>query len=88
MFKERKPEFIYIKSDSLNMEIALSKKSGIAYCEDRVTYSPQEIDLFFNAGKVIDLSVHNTKKTFGGEVTSIENSAEPGASREGELDIF
>ena len=86
MFEKRKRESIYIKSETLNMEIALSKKSGIAFCEDKVTYSPQEIDLFFNAGKTIDAAVHNVKKTLGGEVTSLDSV--PETSNTGELDIF
>jgi hypothetical protein len=33
--KEHQPGFIYIKSEALNQEIALSKKSGWVFCEDR-----------------------------------------------------
>lgn len=77
---ERKPGFLYIKSDLLKQEVAFSKKTGWLYCEDKypdgnlVSYSPKEINLFADAGQVIDLATHTIKKIFGGEVVGITHS--------------
>jgi hypothetical protein len=70
--KERQPGFIYIKSEALNQEIALSEKSGWVFCEDKTRYSPGEIELLNTRDQVITLAVHNVKKVFGGEVVKVE----------------
>jgi hypothetical protein len=71
--KEHQPGFIYIKSETLNQEIALSEKSGWVFCEDGTKYSPGEIKTLDAGGNgVITLGVHNVKKVFGGEVIKIE----------------
>jgi hypothetical protein len=72
MAKEYKPGFVYIKSEILKQEIAMSIKTGRVYCEDKVRYSPQEIDLFRNADAEIDLFTHLVKKVFEGEVVKVE----------------
>jgi hypothetical protein len=71
--KERQPGFIYIKSETLNQEIAWSEKSGWVFCEDGTRYSPGEIKVLDAGGHgAITLGVHNVKKVFGGEVVKVE----------------
>jgi hypothetical protein len=73
--KEHQPGFIYIKSETLNQEIALSEKSGWVFCEDGTKYSPSEIKILDAGGYgAITLGVHNVKKVFGGEVVKLERN--------------
>jgi hypothetical protein len=73
--KEHQPGFIYIKSETLNQEIALSEKSGWVFCEDGTRYSPGEIKILDAGGNgVITQGVHNVKKVFGGEVVKLERN--------------
>jgi hypothetical protein len=75
MAKTYKPDFIYIKSDLLKQEVAVSKKTGWVYCEDEVKYSPQEMEIIRRAGGVLDAATHAVKKIIGGEVVKIERLA-------------
>jgi hypothetical protein len=74
MAKEYKPGFIYIYSELLNQEIAMSKKTGVVYCEDlgpdgkNVQYSPKEIEIIAREGGVLSPEVHAVKKVLGGEI--------------------
>jgi len=70
--KVYKPDFIYIKSDLLKQEVAVSKKTGWVYCEDGVKYSPEEMEVIRRAGGVLDAATHAVKKAIGGEVVKIE----------------
>jgi hypothetical protein len=63
-----KEGFIYIYSDYLGQEIALSEKTGILYCADKTQYSPAELELLDNGFGPVPLSVHRVKKFFHGEV--------------------
>jgi hypothetical protein len=71
---ERIPGFIYMKSEILKQEIAMSEKTGRVYCEDKVQYSPQEILIMREAGVEIDLCAHLAKKVFDGEVVKVERN--------------
>jgi hypothetical protein len=71
--KVYKPDFIYIISDLLKQEVAVSKKTGWVYCEDGVKYSPQEMAVIKKAGSVLDAETHMVKKTIGGEITEVIN---------------
>jgi hypothetical protein len=72
--RERKEGFVYIKSEILKQEIAVSKKTGWVFCEDKVCYSPKEIAIMKEVGTEIDLCTHLVKKVFDGEVVKIERS--------------
>jgi hypothetical protein len=83
MGKEHKPGFIYMRSKILNQEIAWSEKTGFVYCEDKVQYSPREIELLKAAENIeIDFLTHLVKKVFGGEIIRIGNRQ--GADNKGE----
>ena len=71
MAKEYKSGFIYIKSDLLKQEVAISEKTGWLFCEDGVKYSPEELQIFGKSGIPITMAVHNVKKNIGGEVVEI-----------------
>jgi hypothetical protein len=66
--------FLYMYSEILEQEIALSKKSGWAYSTDKgpdgklVSYSPAEIQIIAGGGGTLSPQVHRIKKLFGGEV--------------------
>ena len=78
---ERREGFIYIKSDLLNQEVALSLKSGWVYCQDRtpdgalVSYSPKELEILAKTGSVITPGIHNVKKIIGGTIVECEDGA-------------
>jgi hypothetical protein len=81
---------MYIKSDELNQEVALSLKSGWAYCEDKgpdgklVNYSPEEIQILDADGKgKLTLGVHLIKKIFGGRIVQYDG---PGPDNMGKPD--
>jgi hypothetical protein len=69
--KEHQPGFFYTKSEIINQEIALSKKSGWLYCEDGTKYSPEEVQILKVRGE-ITLGIHNVKKVFKGEIVKYE----------------
>jgi len=72
MEKKRNPNFIYIKSDLLLQEVAVSKKTGWFFCEDGVMYSPAEVEVLRKANRVLDMATHQIKKIIGGEIVSCE----------------
>jgi hypothetical protein len=43
MAKEYKPGFVYIYSELLKQEVAMNKKTGKVYCEDKTVYGPEEM---------------------------------------------
>jgi hypothetical protein len=79
---------MYIKSEELKQEVAVSLKSGWVYCEDKgpdgslVSYSPEELKILNADGKgKITPAVHNVKKIFGGRVVQYDG---PGPNDKGE----
>ena len=76
---EHREGFLYINSEILKQEVALSKKTGWLYTQDKypdgslVSYSPQEINILSNTGEEIELTTHNIKKYFGGTVIGFGN---------------
>jgi hypothetical protein len=52
----------------------MNMKTGWVYCEDGVRYSPQEILLFYEADREVDVGTQLVKKVFGGEVVRIERN--------------
>ena len=82
MGKPLHPDYIYIDSELLKQRVALHKKSGWLICEDKypdgklVSYSPKEIDIFYEAGTQITMAVHAVKKILTGEVVSYEQADE------------
>jgi len=75
MEKKRNPNFIYIKSDLLHQEVAVSKKTGWVFCEDGVKYSPAEVEVVYKASRVLDMATHQVKKIIGGEIVGYEPEA-------------
>jgi hypothetical protein len=75
---ERKEGFLYIKSELLKQEVAMSLKTGWVYCEDKgpdgklVTYSPAELDVLAKTGSVITPGLHAVKKIIGGTIVEYE----------------
>jgi hypothetical protein len=55
-----------MRSESLDMEVAWSEKTGALYCEDGVVYSPAELAVLKEAGIEITKEVHNVKNVFKG----------------------
>jgi hypothetical protein len=84
MAKEYKPGFIYIKSDLLKQEIAMSIKTGVVYCEDlgpdgkNVQYSPKEIEILAAEGGVLSPLVHAVKRMAGGEIVEQSGAKDAG----------
>lgn len=74
MAKTYKPGFVYYKSEILKQEIAMNKKTGWVYCEDRAQYSPHEILLLYEADVEIDVGTHIVKRVFQGEVIKVERN--------------
>jgi len=87
MAKEHKPGFIYILSDELKQEVALSEKSGWLICEDGVRYSPKELSILKEANARIDIFTHRVKKIIGGEVVSVERTRDEGKGVERTIKI-
>jgi hypothetical protein len=90
MAKEYKPGFIYIRSDLLKQEIAMSEKTGIVFCEDfgpdgqHVQYSPKEIEILARDGGVLSPQVHAVKRILGGEVVERTGADNAGKRPAGE----
>jgi hypothetical protein len=81
---KRVPGFIYMYSEILKQEIALSNKTGIVYCQDEVQYSREEIRLISKDGGKISLDIHAIKKIFKeSEVISNENKNGTGTENQG-----
>jgi hypothetical protein len=62
----------YFYSDTLKQEIALNKKSGSVYCEDRVWYDSNELRIMDTAGQEITLGVHLVKSLFRGKIVEFK----------------
>jgi hypothetical protein len=88
--KKRNPNFVYIFSRELQMEVAVSKKTGEVTCADGVKYSPAEIDVYERTGGIITLAEHRVKKIIGGEIVEYKGTGadKPPAVQQGELEIF
>ena len=75
---ERREGFLYINSEILKQEIAVSKKSGWIYSQDKrpdgtlVSYSPAEIKILSVAGVELDFATHKVKVIFGGTIVGCE----------------
>lgn len=61
----KKPGFIYIQSEELNQIVAISKKTGKAYCQDGTIYSADEVAVLKKNGGV-HKTVHIVKGAFKG----------------------
>ena len=96
---ERREGFLYINSESLKQEIAMSKKTGWLYTQDKypdgslVSYSPSELEVLAKSGCVLSMCIHTVKKILGG--TIIECDIQEGnvkenipEIRQGEFDIY
>ena len=46
-----KPGFVYVDSTELKQIVAVSKKTGWAYCEDGTKYSKEEVDILRQGGR-------------------------------------
>ena len=68
---ERKPGFTYIDSHELNQLVAVSQKTGWAYCQDGTRYSPAEVEILKKNGGIV-LAVHIIKKEFAGILVTVE----------------
>lgn len=68
---ERKPGFVYIDSKELGQIIAISEKTGKAYCQDGTVYSAAEIEILKKNGGIA-LPVHLIKKQFRGTIIEIK----------------
>ena len=68
MAREHKEGWVYIYSEELKQEIALSKRDGRIICEDGTRYSLDELKKLVDNGKTVPLQVHILKKVFSGEI--------------------
>jgi hypothetical protein len=68
MPKEFKSGWNYFYSAELKQEVAVNIKTGLAYCEDKTIYKPEEIKIMDTAKQKITPGVHLVKKVFGGEI--------------------
>jgi hypothetical protein len=75
MEKKRNPNFIYIYSEALKQEIAMSKKTGDVTCADGVKYSRAEVEIVASGGVEVGLAEHRVKKIFGGEIVGFERKS-------------
>jgi hypothetical protein len=67
---ENKPTWVYYFSKTLNMKYAFNTKTGGVVTEDKVEYTPEEIDAL--KGKQITPIIHELKKIFNGKVVNGE----------------
>ncbi|GHV90419.1 hypothetical protein AGMMS50268_09220 [Spirochaetia bacterium] len=74
MEKKRNPNFIYIYSEALKQEIAMSKKTGDVTCADGVKYSKAEVQIVASGEVEVTLAEHRVKKIFGGEIVRYERT--------------
>jgi len=63
---ERKPGFIYMKSEILKQEIAMSEKTGRVYCEDKVQYA-----FYFRRTKVKYIAYVTVSDGFSKEINAV-----------------
>ena len=59
-------DWTYHYSKTLEMKYSWNPKTGVVWTEDRVKYSPKEIELL--KGSEITKEVHELKKMFEGEI--------------------
>jgi len=95
MPKEKKPGWLYYKSNFFNEEFAIHKDSGWVYFEKGAKYSPEEIKLLSDNNLQMDLATHNVKTVIPCEIVEIvlnkpvtSNEKKAIEPVEGELDIF
>jgi len=67
---ENKTPWVYYFSKTLNMKYAFNTKTGSVITEDKVEYTPEEINAL--KGKQITLEIHELKKIFNGKVVNDE----------------
>jgi len=70
--KKRNPNFIYLKSEYLQIEFAVSKKTGDVFSADGVKYAAKEVELLASNKIIITHVEHLVKKLFGGEFVGCE----------------
>lgn len=63
---EQKPGWTYSFLPSLNMYMAINDKTGVMYTEDKVMYSPKEVEILSKNNFQLPPSVHLIKKIFNG----------------------
>lgn len=61
-----KSNWLYFFSKALNMKYAYNKQTGEVYTEDKILYTPDEINIL--KGKEITPDLHNLKKAFNGKI--------------------
>jgi len=93
MPKERKPGWVYCKSDILGEEFAIHESTGWVYFEKGARYSPKEIAVLSNAGAKLDMATHNVKTIIKGEIVKHGELEKPekkieASTVQGELDIW
>ncbi len=69
---EKKPGFIYIDSEELQQVVAISKKTGKAYCQDGTEYSAAEVQILRKIGG-INREVHLIKGAFKGQIVELKH---------------
>ena len=74
MGKKRNPNFLYLYSEALEQEIAMSKKTGVVTCADGVMYSKAEVQLIASGEVMVTIAEHRIKKIFGGEIVAYERT--------------
>ena len=70
--KKRNPNFIYLISEYLQVEFAISKKTGDVYSADGVKYTAREVELLASNKIILTSAEHTVKKLFGGEFVGCE----------------
>jgi len=74
--KKRNPNFIYIYSEALQQEIAMSRKTGDVVCSDGTKYSAAEVALIASGEVPVTLAEHKVKKLFNGEILGYDKAGE------------
>ena len=74
--KKRNPNFIYLISEYLQVEFAISKKTGDVYSADGVKYTAREVELLASNKIILTSAEHTVKKLFGGEFVGCEERGE------------
>ena len=76
--EKRNPNFIYIYSEALQQEIAMSRKTGDLVCADGTKYSAAEVALIASGEVPVTLAEHRVKKLFSGEFIGYDKTGEKG----------
>jgi len=69
---EKKGNWVYYYSKTLNMKYAYNKDTGEVVTEDKIKYTKEEIDTLI--GGQITPEIHNIKKIFNGKVVKKDDS--------------